>query len=703
MRQPSVRPEAVPEVRRGICGLCGGSCLVDVHCDGQGVITKVEGDREPPYSSGALCVKGAALRQATYHPDRLLYPMKRVGSRGKGEFCRITWDEALDILAQQLLRSREQYGGKSTMLYVGHPKWFRTYLTDFANRYGTPNLGTESSSCAYALMMASQCCFGRGVMMPPPDLARCRTLLIWGVNPLYSSSPDQARRYLDAVDRGVKVIAVDPRCTPTTERAEIHLRPIPGTDGALALGMAYVMITEQLYDRAYVEQYTTGFEEYRDYVMNFPPQRVEEITGVPAHQLIQAARLFAGERPAAVQMSASPLVHNINGVQNSRAILLLSVLTGSFGRPGGICPPGPGRPALKWDFLGTRLPRPEAEADLSHTQFPAWARLIPQEAQVIRMADYLEGKGDYPIHTLLSFGMNHHMWPRPDRLERSFGELDFFSNADIYRTPTCAYADLLLPVCSSLEREQILVQGPGLIRDVPAPIEPLGEARTDLDILLELARRMGFSLGDGEVESYEDYLQALPLPTGLTLEELRAHPEGMMARKMPSARTEEDILRVNTPSGKIEFVSGVLADCDAPGHDGLPVYRDFRQTLPMEDYPLILSTGCRKPQLFHSRTWRLPWLQGLEPAPVVDIHPEDAARLGLAQGQRAILTTPVGSLELPVNLDTSCLPGVVNVYHGAGELDVNLLVDDRYLDPISGFPGYKAYCCRLEAKGGGQE
>ena len=172
-----------------------------------------------------------------------------------------------------------------------------------------------------------------------------------------------------------------------------------------------------------------------------------------------------------------------------------------------------------------------------------------------------------------------------------------------------------------------------------------------------------------------------------------------MAPKTPAKiRTTEEILNVKTPSGKIEFVSQVLNSCQKPGHEGLPVYRDFREELPMDEYPLILATGSRKPQLFHSRTYRLPWLANLEEAPVIDIHPEDAKRLLLDNGEEVILKTPVGAMELPINIDSSCLPGVVNVYHGAGKKDINYLVDDRYLDPISGFPGYKSYCCRIEKK-----
>ena len=193
--------------------------------------------------------------------------MKRVGKRGEGKFERISWEEAIDAIAENMKKTKEQHGARSAMVYVGHPKWFRPYLTDFANHYGTPNVGSESSTCAYALMLACKCCFGSNVFMPQPDLRRCKTLMVWGVNPLYSNSVKGGKGFLSAARQGKHIIVVDPRCTPTTEHAEIHLRPVPGTDGALALGMARVMITENLYDREYVEKYTYGFDSYREYVM----------------------------------------------------------------------------------------------------------------------------------------------------------------------------------------------------------------------------------------------------------------------------------------------------------------------------------------------------------------------------------------------------------------------------------------------------
>lgn len=685
-------------VETGICGFCGGRCLVDVYLK-DGKVIKVEGNHTLPTANGRICVKGAALKQSLYHPDRLLYPMKRVGKRGEGKFERISWDEALDTIAAKLTDSKEQYGAKSTMIYCGHPKWFRPQLTDFANHYGTPNFGTESSTCAYALGIANYSIYGKGIFMMMPDLMRCKVMMIWGVNSLYSNSVTAGGGLINAVKRGVKLIVVDPRCTPTSEHADIHLRPIPGTDGALALGMARVIITEGLQNQEYIDKYTVGYEEYKNYVMEFTPEKVEQITGVPKEDMIAAAKLFAENAPAPIQMSASPVVHNVNGVQNARAIALLIALTGGFGVPGGVMAPGPGRAVLKDAFMATRLPRVDAEQDLSHEEFPGWAKMVPHETQVIRIADYIEGKGAYPIHTLLSFGMNHHMWPRPDHIESAFETLDFFVSADLYMTDTSKYADIVLPIRTSLEKEQVEILGLDTVYYQPSVVEPMGETWTDMDVITALAARLGFEIGGEEpIHNHEEYLKKSLKPTGITLEELKNAKTGLKAKNVMPGRTSEEILKVNTPSGKIEFVSSVMESCQKEGHEGLPVYRDFREKLPFDQYPFILTTGSRKPQLFHSRTYRLPWMTNLEQYPLAEIHPADAEELGMEDGEAIILQTPVGEMELTLSLNTCTLRGTVNVYHGAGEKDINLLLDENYIDPVSGFPGFKSYCCRLIKK-----
>ena len=220
-----------------------------------------------------------------------------------------------------------------------------------------------------------------------------------------------------------------------------------------------------------------------------------------------------------------------------------------------------------------------------------------------------------------------------------------------------------------------------------------------MDIITALAEKLGFTIGGDEpIHNNEDYLRKSISATGLTLEEIKAAPNGRKAEHIMPGRTSEQILQVKTPSGKIEFVSSIIGSCNKYGHEGLPVYHDFREKLPMDEYPLILTTGSRKPQLFHSRTYRIPWLANLEEYPLVEVHPEDAKALDMEDGEKIILKTPVGSMELTLSVNSSCLKGAVNVYHGAGDKDVNLLLDDNYLDPVSGFPGFKSYCCRLEKK-----
>ncbi|MGN1266500.1 MAG: molybdopterin-dependent oxidoreductase, partial [Dorea sp.] len=564
--------------------------------------------------------------------------------------------------------------------------------------------GTESSTCAYALGMANQTVFGKNVFFAMPDMMRCKVLCVWGVNSLYSNSVTAGGGFINKVKQGVKLIVVDPRCTPTTEHADIHLRPVPGTDGALALGMARVIITEGLQNQEYIDKYTIGYKEYKEYVMEFTPERVEEITGVPKEDMIAAARLMASEAPCPIQMSASPVVHNINGVQNARAIGMLLALTGSYGVPGGSMAPGPGRAVLKDAFMATKRERVDASQDVSHEEFPAWAKMIFQEAQVTRIADYIEGKGEYPIRNIISFGMNHHMWPRPDRLEAAFEKLDFFVSADLYMTDTSKYADIVLPVQTSLEREQIEILGLDTIFYQGHVVEPMGEAKNDIDIITGIAAKLGVTIGGNEpIYNHEDFLRKALTLTGLTLEEVKAAPNGVKAKNIMPGRTSEQILQVMTPSGKIEFVSSIMASFAKEGHEALPVYHDFREKLPLDEYPLILTTGSRKPQLFHSRTYRIPWLANLEKYPLAEIHPEDAKKLGMVDEEEIILKTPVGSMELTLSVNSSCLPGTVNVYHGAGMKDINLLIDDHYLDPVSGFPGFKSYCCRLEKKEGSHE
>ena len=275
------------EIRKSVCTICDPmtQCGLDLYVR-DGRVVKVEGTRENPTNRGTLCAKGAATRQYVYHEDRLLTPLRRTGPRGSGEYEPIGWDEALEEVVANLERVKAESGPESAVFYVGYPKHMRPFVQRLALQYGSPNFCTESSSCFTATAMAFRLVYGQ---MAGPDLRNARCALVWSGNPFHSRTP-AAGPLMDVVDRGTKLIVVDPRRTQLASKATIHLQLRPGTDGALALGIAHVILEEGLHDAGFVAAHTKGFAEYRAYVRQFDPERVESITGVPAEKIRAAAQ-----------------------------------------------------------------------------------------------------------------------------------------------------------------------------------------------------------------------------------------------------------------------------------------------------------------------------------------------------------------------------------------------------------------------------
>ena len=679
-------------VKKVRCNICSAGCPIDAYVK-NGKLVSVEGSRDWPDQTGGLCAKGAASRQYVYNQDRILYPMKRTGARGSGTFERISWEEAYEMIAENLLSVRERYGAQSTVFYAGYPKWYRPALLRLANAYGTPNYCTESSTCFQSAVLAWKSTYGNHLCFP--DLKHAKTVLIWS-NDLYYSNMSMAPVYQSLQKRGVNIIAVDPRETVTTQEADLHLKLLPGTDGALALSMAQVIIEEGLYDREFVEKYVYGFEEYRKYVQEFPPEKAAEITGVKADLIRQAARMYAKNSPAAVMFSASPVVHHVNGMQNYRAVMCLIALTGNYDVPGGNCPaPGEVSPCNEYG----KVKRFHGMEAIGEKEFPVWFDLPCEEAQCSRLADYILKEQPYPIKAVVSFGLNCRMWPQPQYLQKALGTLDFYVNTDLFWSDSCKMADLVLPAASAFERDVVINGKGGMFYLSEQAVEPLGEAKNDIEIMIGMLQAMQLedeALGQG----YEHYMDHILQPSGLSIRELREHPEGMKGKVIfpPGFKSYEET-GFATPSGKVEFVSQVLEKYhDSREYSGLPEYRDFRTITDVDrrEYPLILNTGSRKPQYFHSRTYRMPWISRLEPAPLVELHPEDGKMLQIQEGARVRITTPVGSIEAIAALRENGCPGVAHIYHGSPLGDANDLIPKDYLDPISGFPGYKSYFCKVE-------
>ncbi|MTQ96597.1 molybdopterin-dependent oxidoreductase [Pseudoflavonifractor sp. BIOML-A6] len=699
------------EIRKSICAICdpSGLCGLDLSVDRSGVICKTEGSAEHPRNRGTLCSKGAATRQYVYHSERVKTPLLRSGPRGSGKFRPVSWDEALDLTVRHLNETKHSYGPESAVFYSGYAKYYRPYLKRLCHSYGSPNYLTEASSCHSAMLMAQRLVYGH---QAEADVSNADLLLLWSINPFHASV-HKARDIQARLDRGARMIVVDPRETPTTARAHLHLRPRPGTDGALALSMAQVIIEEELYDHDFVDRWSYGFAEYRDYVRSFPPEMGEQMTGVSADLIRRAARMYASARRAALLYSSASIVHHTNGVQNYRAVFQLIGLTGNLDVAGGnrMEPVSfinsAGRiPTRETEFTQCR-PWSEMAPRIGSGAFPVWPRVIDEEGQAMALPAQLRTGKPYPVKTLVGFGLNHRMWPAPEAFLESLSHLDFFVNTELFLTDTCKYADLVLPACTSVERSELRCYGSGYIILTQPAIAPLHDSRSDVDIIYELARRLELDdpLFRAGYEAGIDYILA---PSGITVEELKRHPGGMPVPN-PTPKVERKYLTggFHTPTGKFEFKSSLLEELgESPGCEALPVYtppRHSRERTPelAEKYPLVLSSGSRLPMFVHSRTYRMPWTSSLRPGfPSADLSPEDAARLGIAQGDPIRISTPCGSIEVGANITRMTQSGVVHMYHGFPAADVNTLLSADYLDPISGFPGYRSSLCRVDKIGG---
>lgn len=699
-------PETGIEIKKSICAICDPTtqCGLDLYVK-DGRIIKVEGSKENPYSEGTLCPKGASQRQYVYSEDRLKTPLKRTGPRGSGRLEPVSWDEALDTIAARFNAIKKEDGPRSVAFYAGYTKYFRPYLKRLAHSFGSPNYLTESSTCSKATALAQQLVFG---LPSRPDLANASCLIVWSANPFYTN-PGNARAILRGKERGMKLIVVDPRETPTTAHADIHLQVRPGTDGALALSMANVIINEKLYDRPFVAEHSYGFEEYREYVQLFPPERGEELTGVPVDKIRSAARMYGYAKPAAILPSASPVVHHTNGVQNYRAVFSLVGLTGNYDVKGGnfVQPASfagmPGLfPSREREFAQSR-PLSEMASRIGADRFPVWDEVIDDEAQAMQMPFQIRSGEPYPIRAVIGFGLNYRMWPDSKGFLDSLNKLDFFVNVDPFMTESCGYADIVLPACTSVERSELRCYSMGYVIFTQPAIPPLYESRSDVDIIYELAARLG--LDDALLKAgYEASVDWVLEPSGITVEDLKKHPGGMFVPN-PAISPEKKYLKsgFKTPSGKLEFKSRILEKYDGRlGFEALPVYlppKYSRESTPemARDYPFILNTGSRLPMFAHSRTFRLSWTHSLRPNhPSADINPGDAAHLGIKQDEVIRISTPKDAIQVRANLTQMVQPGVVHMYHAHPEADVNLLFEGGYLDPLSGFPGFKSALCKVE-------
>ena len=697
------------EVKHSLCAICSPSmhCGVDCYVK-DGKIIRVEGTPDHPFNHGKLCTKGSSLRNYVYRKDRIKTPLKRVGERGEGKFEPISWDEAYDIIAEKLLATREKYGANSVAFFSGYCKWYRPVFHRFAHVFGSVNFGTDDCCCSGSMVIAHKVTAGT---VGGPDMGHANTYLGWNYDGYYSNHLSVGGvQALKA--RGGKVIVIDIRKTPAAKNlADIFLQIKPGTDGALALGMGKLIIDNGWADMDYVNKYVYGFEQYKELAQQYPLDKVAEITGLDPNDIYEATKLFATNGPACTNFSASALVHHINGFNTQRAIVCLEALTGNFDRPGGNVPgtatyihKQAGFRSREEEFRSDRYPK-DGPVRIGGERFPLWETQF-DEFQGMDLQRQIEEGTPYPVKAVFALGMNAKMFPQTDRLLKTMAEkLDFFVDADLFMTMTAKYADIVLPACSSLERGEIKAYGGGYLFYTNPVIPPLYESKSDTDILCDLARKM--DLDDPYLKGgYDACMEWIFDGIGISIAELKkaGKPTKIPIAKWPQPVGEMLKNGFPTKTGKIEFYSTAIEEIDPKyGLDPLPSYRD-----PLEDqndsetkekYPFYLCTGARLAHTLHSRTQETPWLRSLLPDPTCEVNWDDAARLGIKNGDWAILSSPYGEIRLRVKTTGKIEPGVILSLHGYTEANVNELIGRDHLDPYSGYPGFKGMRCNIRKEG----
>lgn len=688
------------EVRHTMCDICspGMHCGINAYIK-DGKVIKIEGLDGHPSNDGRLCTKGMANREYIYREDRILHPLKRVGKRGEGKFEPITWEEAYGAIAEKLNACKEKYGAKSVAFYAGYSKWFRQMFRRFAYAFGSPNYGCESSSCYTAAFMAWKCAAGE---QGNPDWENSDLFLGWAYNPFYSSYME-AKRAMELKEKGLKFLVVDVRKTPTTEKlADLVLQPKSGTDGALAHAIANVLIENGWIDRPYIDRYVYGFDEYAEYVKNFNASNIEEITGVPYEKVVAAAKMIHENPRMSCNESSAPLCHHKNGFQNYRAVMALLAITGNFDRTGGqILTPHSfmhvpcGFESKEHDY--EKRPADANEA-VGAARFPLWNYLEKEMQSMDISRQILEGT-PYPLRAVFALGMNARMFPDSGKMFRALEDLDFFVDVDLFMTDTAKWADIVLPACSSFERGEFKPYPGGTAWYTSPVIEPLGESKSDVQIITELARFM--DLPDEELKKgYDHFIQKYILDDlHVTIEELKkADLPVRITEGVPHVEYGALEKGLATPTGKFELKSAIIEQHPEWGLEALPTYTSSLNTSDSEKYPLVFTSGSRIPNACHSRLHKVPRNRSLRPEPMADMNPADCRRLGITKGDWIEISTEIGAICVKVNPTQTVPEGLVNMFHGYSEADAESIMDGDHLDPYSGFPSYRSVRCAVKKK-----
>ena len=672
---------------RSFCFACPWTCPMEVFVKNERIV-HAKGNPLAP-DDWRRCGKGLATVHQAEDMDRLRYPMKRMGNRGEGRFEQITWDEAFQTMADKLEKVKTKYGPESVVMFWHHDMnsgFIHHLLKDL---YGSPNLYGHSSGCEMDRRFAALTLFGH--LFPVLDFKGSKYIMLWGINILEAfQGLWMVNSLIEALENGAKLVVIDPNYTQTAEKAHEWVPIKPGTDGALALAMARVIMEEELYNKEFMENWVNGYEGFLDHLRDkgYTPEWAEPITGIAKETIINMARELATTKPSVVETFKGPGYY-CNGSDAIRAIYALNALTGQVDGPGNLC-------LKEWAPLAppVRIPEEktvEIEAEPLHVAmgYP----LAPDLPTGALPNAVLEGD-PYPVKVLFTYHVNPVLSDMNTTLIRKmFQELDFSVCIDIYMSETAMESDLVLPHTSFYEHAEIrqgLWKGPMVLLGQPV-VKPMGESKPIYDIVKGLAEKMGY----GEYFDYEDWedwaqnaIEDLPI----TLEELKE--QGFWCGEMVYHKHEE-MMGFPTPTGQIELYS---TDCEAFGYNPYPEFQT-RKVIPDDDYPLQLC-GSKISAHCNVHTQNNPYLLEIVPENWVEINPQDAEERHIRDGDYVEISSPLEKTVILAKVTERVQPGVATVRHGHGfgrwggghrargkGAHINALVDSQ-IGPVSGANAY---------------
>jgi len=681
----------MPDIHHSVCALdCPDACSVLVNVE-NGKATRLRGNPAHPVTRGFLCGKVARYLEREYSPDRLLYPMRRIGAKGEGRFERVTWDETLDAIAARLKNVAAEFGPEAILpySYAGTMGLLQGSGMDrrFFHRLGASQLDRTICSSAGGVGLTDALGFRYGT--EPEQFRHAKLILAWGANVL-GTNVHLWPFIVEARRNGARFYTIDPRRNRTGAAADKHFFINPGSDTALALGMMHVIIGEKLHDADYVERHTLGFAGLAERTTDYTPERVAALTGIAKDEIIALAREYATTRPAVIRLNYG-VQRSDRGAMAVRAIALLPALTGSWKDVGGGMQLST---SMAFQFNRTGLERPDLQM-----------RALGREARIVNMSSLgqaLNEVDDPPVKAVVVYNSNPAaIAPNQNAVRRGFARTDLFTVVlEQFQTDTADYADYLLPATTFLEHTDVYrAYGHYYLQLARPAVAPPGEARSNGEVFRALAERMGFDdacFGDSDDDMIRTLLDSgHPFMRGITLDELdREH--SVRLRVAPGGQPFLPFAEggFGTPSGKCEFRAESL-DYVPPvesrlGDEGLRARYPLELISPKHDDSMNSTFGYRQENDAATTT--------------LHIERSDAEARGISTGDQVRVFNDRGSCLLRANVDGVVRPGVVCVpavrwpRMAADRRGINTLTSERLTD-AGGGPTFYSCLVQVEKSG----